>query len=296
MPILCGLRKVFMGFCLLLLISSCASQMDNIDTFYTIPVVTYLRECPKYDCPVVAEIYNADKVTVLEKDPGGWWRVQSEQSQKIGWTQPELLSVNPISAKTYYIAVDGLALRSSPAEDAVTRLLLGYGDRVQKVAEQKGWWFVVAEKDRSIGWIPEFMASEEPPEQREVQSARLVESMVTGSLASLAQPAAGPHSYFVAAETVTLHIIPSESSGVVKVLKLNDKVAKISQSGADWLKVRYLDTGAEGWAPVRFFKDSPVTDTTQIVQKKKKPAKKPRRQNQQAQDGLGAENLEPEGM
>jgi uncharacterized protein YgiM (DUF1202 family) len=245
---------------------------------------------------VVAEIYNAERVTVLEKDPEGWWRVQSSRDEKIGWTQQELLSFAPISAKTYYIAVDGLVLRNAPAEDAVSRLLLGYGDKVQRIADKHGWWFVVVEKDKAIGWIPASMASEEPPGPGRMKSARAAEPAQAGEAPSQVPPGSESRPYFVAAENFKLHSIPADGSHVVKVLKLNDKVVKIARSGADWVKVKFLETGAEGWARTRFLKESPVTGSAQIVKEQKKSRKKPRPSNQKIQDALKAKPLEPEGM
>ena len=75
---------------------------------------------------------------------------------------------------------------------------------------------------------------------------------------------------------------------LVKVLKLNDKVEKISQSGSDWFKIRYLDTGAEGWALAHCLKGSPVTDKNQIVTPEKRSPKKVKK--------FQSKPLEPEGM
>ncbi len=296
MPRLLGLRKIIMVILILISISSCAAHHNKIEAFYIIPAVTYLRECPNYDCPVVAEIYNSDSVTVLYKKEGGWWQVQSGRDQKIGWAQRDLLSPTPIMVETYYITGDGLTLRNSPAEDAVSRIPLAYGEKVQKIAEQNGWWRVAVEKDKSMGWIPAARASADPPGQPGMQRAPLAEGEKTGSGSSQARPAARPDYYFVAAETLKLHLIPSDSSNVVKILKLNDKVDKISQSGSGWFKVRYLETGAEGWAPVRYLKDSPVTEIAQIVQKKKMRRKKPPQPKQQVQDPGASKTLEPEAM
>ena len=146
----------------LILISlfSCSTNTKTVDFYYCISTVTYLRDCPNYDCQVVTEIYNADKVRFLEKNDSGWWRVQSLRDQKIGWTQRDLLSNVYIISKTYYVVVDELPLRDSPGEDIVSRKFLGYGDEVKKIAEKDGWWRVLAEKDKVIGWIPAKMVSE----------------------------------------------------------------------------------------------------------------------------------------
>ena len=132
-----------------LLLCSCAKNYKPIEFYYSIPTVSYLRECPAYDCQVVTTIFNADKVKVLEKNDAGWWQVQSALDQKIGWTQRDLLSEIPLITQKYYVAADALPLRDSPNEDVVSRKLLGYGDAVQKIDEKDGWWRVLVEKDKS---------------------------------------------------------------------------------------------------------------------------------------------------
>jgi len=237
---------------------------------------------------VVTEIYNADKVKVLDKNDAGWWQVQSARDQKIGWTQSDLLSDIPLATKNYYIAADGLPLRDSPNEDIVSRKLLGYGDEVQKIDEKNGWWRVLVEKDKSIGWIPAQMASAtrlEPPGK----SAQAVQG------APETRGPSKPAYLFVAAENLKLYLIPSIPSQVVKVLKLNDKVEKISQSGSSWVKTRYLQTGVEGWALARYFRDAPVTERNQIVSDRKKSLKKASRPSKRI-PSPDSESLEPEGM
>jgi uncharacterized protein YgiM (DUF1202 family) len=271
-----------------LILYSCALNNQNVNYYYSIPTVSYLRDCPGYDCQVVAEIYNANEVRFLEKNDAGWWRVQSQRDQKIGWIQGDLLSNVPLIAKNYYVVVDELPLRNSPGEDIVSRKLLGYGDEVHKIAEKDGWWRVLAEKDKALGWIPAKMVSETMPEHPgEPEKSDKISS--TTSLPKTSY-------YFVAAENLKLYIIPSIPSKVVKELKLNDTVEKISQFGSLWVKVRYPTTGAEGWAHARYLKDSPVTSKNQIVTGKKKILKKASPSSQQVKKSVESESLEPEGM
>jgi uncharacterized protein YgiM (DUF1202 family) len=305
------------------LLCSCAVTEKKVDFFYSVPTVSYLREGPAYDRPVVTEIYNADKVKLLEKNDAGWWQVQSIRDQKIGWTQRDLLSENPLISKSYYVKMDGLPLRDSPNEDIVSRRLLEYGDQVKKIADKGDWWRVLVEKEKAIGWIPAAMATETPPQpmqQSEKMAAGCVSchgdgcarapgQMPEDHLArvnpkqSSVKPEGAPETlcpakpayYFVAAENLKLYLIPSIPSQVVKVLKLNDKVEKISQSGSIWIKIRYLNTGVEGWAFARYLRDTPVTEKNQIVTDKKKSLKKASSPSPQTQ-GPTSESIEPEGM
>jgi hypothetical protein len=287
MPIFIKQNKLFVIIILILLFNACAVN-NKIDLFYSIPTISYLREGPNYDSPVVTELYNADTVKLLEKNDSGWWQVKSFRNDNIGWTQRDLLSNTPIIAQNYYITVSELPLRNSPQQDVISRNLVGYGDTVKKIAEKDGWWRILVEKDKSIGWIPATMASETPPEPLGAEKPKIPASAKAdkGSLAS--QPAPQLSYYFVATGSLDLYIIPFIPSQVVKVLKLNDKVDKISQSGTDWFKIRYLDTGAEGWALAHFLKSSPVTDKNQIVTPEKKSPKKVKK--------FKSEPLEPEGM
>lgn len=270
------------------LINSCAIN-NKIDSFYSVPTISYLREGPNYDSRVVTELYNADKVKLLGINDNGWWQVQSLRNEQVGWTQRDLLSETPIIAKSYYIIGNSVPLRNSPRQDVISRNLLDYGDAVKKIAENDGWWRVLVEKDKSIGWVPAKMISENPVDQPEGEKPKILESDRTGKDSFITQPASKVVHYFVAAGSLNLYIIPSIPSQVVKVLKLNDKVEKISQSGLDWFKVRYLDTGAEGWTLFRYLRSSPVTDKAQIVTPEKKSQKRvmlPKKQK----------TLEPEGM
>jgi len=274
---------------LTVLLYSCTTHQEKKGFYYSIPTVSYLRECPAYDCQVVTEIYNADKVKFIEKLDTGWWQVQSSRDQKIGWIQLELLSNNPIIPQNYYVTVEELPLRSSPSSDIVSRKMLSHGDEVQKLGEKDDWWRVIVEKDKAIGWIPAKMVSETQPKQRG-EPPKIDEAI------SETPPSSKISYYFVASDNVKLYLIPSLSSQIVKVLKLNDKVAKISESGTTWIKVRYLNTGAEGWAAARYFKNSPVTDKNQIVTNKKKLRKKASSPKQKTPRPLDSQSLEPEGM
>jgi uncharacterized protein YgiM (DUF1202 family) len=278
----------------LVFLISCSTPQKPESFYYSIPTVSYLREAPGYDSQVVAELYSADQVMPLNKS-NGWWRVQSSRDEKIGWTQRDLLSEAPIIAKNYYINRDGLPLRDVPVEDVVSRNLLSLGDQVQKIDQKGGWWRVLVEKDKAIGWIPAVMASETwPAPPGSVGAAKNASEQVEeGSVST--KPATKPDHYFVATENLQMYIIPFINSQVVKVLILNSKVEKITQPNAEWVKIRYLDTGAEGWAQARYLKASPVTKKDQIVTTGKKSRKKVLKKPP-SKEPSEPKRLEPEGM
>jgi uncharacterized protein YgiM (DUF1202 family) len=270
---------------LLALLCSCAVNHDKKQYYYNNTIISYLREYPNYDCQIITELYNSDKVKLIGKNDVGWWQVQSERDQKVGWIQQDLLNDNPIVSKNYYIKVDTLPLRDSPSEDIFSRKVLSFGDKVQKIVEKDDWWRVLVVEDKVIGWVPAKAVTE-----TRAETEKFLKPVKTAPEAQCSSKA----SYdFVASENVKLHLLPVSSSQVVKILKLNDKVVKISESGTTWVKVRYLDTGAEGWAAARCFKNFPITDKKQIVTNKWKLHKKASSSTQRTQKW---DSLEPEGM
>jgi uncharacterized protein YgiM (DUF1202 family) len=287
MPTLIAPNRLFIIIIITLLFSACAVH-NKVDFFYSIPTISYLRESPGYNSPVVTELYNADTVKLLEKNDNGWWQVQSLRTENVGWTQRDLLSNTPIIAQNYYIIISDLPLRNSPRPDVISRNLLAYGETVKKITAKDGWWRILVEKDKAIGWVPASLVSETPPVPLKGNKIKITAADKTERATPENQPAPQLSYYYVAGGSLELYIIPFIPSEVVKVLKLNDKVKKISQAGNDWFKIRYLDTGAEGWAQARFLKDSPVTDKSQIVTPVKKPSRKFRKGK--------SKPLEPEGM
>jgi uncharacterized protein YgiM (DUF1202 family) len=274
---------------------SCSTAQKPESVYYTIPTISYLRDGPSYDSQVVGELYSADQVTPLNKNDG-WWRVQSSRDEKIGWTQRDLLSEAQIIVKNYYITENGVPLRDAPNEDLMSRNLLSLGDQVQKVDQKGGWWRVLVEKDKAIGWVPAAMASETQPVPPGSVGPSNNASEQGEKGASLTKPDTKPNYYFVTTENLKMFIIPLISSQVVKVLILNSKVEEIAHPNSEWVKIRYLDTGAEGWAQARYLKDSPVTKKSQIVTPGKKSRKKTQSHKSLNKETSKSKKLEPEGM
>lgn len=239
--------------------SSCVPKQVETkpSVYYVTPVITYLKECPGYDCKVVGELYRADRVEQLEVKEN-WWRVRLDKGTLTGWLQAELLNPTPIEAAYYYVAADSLELRECPSPDCPFRKILLKGDRVQKIdANDQGWLRVLVEKDAGIGWVPAAQVSDQAvkPESK---------------------PAPEKEYYFAAGATVNLYSLPLFSSKVVKSLPLNEKVEVLVHHGKDWFKVRHLASGAEGWAAAKDLKTSPVAAEPPKPRKKfrRKPAPK----------------------
>lgn len=254
---------------LLVLVPACAIAPTSPQprVYYSVPAVSYLRSCPELDCPVVSEVYLADEVQLLESRPDGWWRVKSRRDEAVGWTQRALLSERPLPGQTYYVVAKELPVRDSPHSEATSRRRLEFGDKVQKLTEREAWWRVLVEKDRAIGWVPAVNLAEKlPPEP--------VTAPQGGQTASGSPPTASPLYLYVASDTAALHLLPLKDSQVLRRLKLNDKVESIADSGPRWRKVRFPETGAEGWVETRFLRQEPVTARGQIIPARGKPAKR----------------------
>jgi hypothetical protein len=284
-------RLIIIGFlgCLV----ACAITPHQPELLYSIPAISYLRETPQYDSKVVSELYTADQVKLLNKSDG-WWQVQSLRNEKIGWTQRDLLSEAPIIAKEYYITADGVPLRDAPHEDITSRNFLSMGEQVQKLEQKGDWWRVLVMKDKAIGWIPATMASETQPKPSGLAGTPDLAPEKQGKAVSPG-PSPQPNHYFVAAETLPMHLIPLKSSQVVKILALNSQVAEIARNNFGWVKIRYLDTGAEGWSETRYLKTSPVTKKSQIVIERKS-RKKGHFRKAPSKEPSQTKGLEPEGM
>lgn len=298
---MCALR--ILGFILLLawLAMTCTScaltgARQGPEVFYTIPPVTYLREHPGYASQIVATLYQGEQVTLLSSLEDAWCRVQRKEDGQVGWMQRPLLSAAPIRLETYYIQAPEVPLREDPQEDVLSRQVLRRGDQVRKLSEnQQGWWRVLAEKDKSLGWLPAATVAASPPPESSPESAARPSGQDGGGPGYAPRPAPKIH-HFVAAATLELHLLPLISSPVVKVLQFNDKIEIVAASGAAWRKVKYPETGAQGWALARFLSESPGKAPKSFAPKKKKAPKKPKRPDLKKDQRLPPEDPDPEVM
>jgi uncharacterized protein YgiM (DUF1202 family) len=243
---------------LIVAINSCAamSSQTSQDISYTTPPVTFLRESPRYDSPNVGAVYRGDQVVILSRKPADWCQVQAVQSGKIGWIQSPLLSAQPISTPTYLVQVSKVRLQSTPQKNAPSPEVLSRGDKVRKLSEnQQGWWMVLAEKDKSLGWLPATAVSGLKPETASPTPAASPAGEGSAKVAA-STPPAPKQLYYVATSNLNLHSLPLVSSQVMNTLKFNDRVEKLGQSDSQWIKVRYPVTGAQGWTQGTFLADS----------------------------------------
>jgi len=279
-------------------ISSCAAMNANIsqEVYDTTPAVTFLRENPGYDSPNVAAVYRGDRVVMLSRRADDWCQVQAVQSGKIGWMQSPLLSAVPISTPTYSIQASKVRLQETPQKDANSPEVLSRGEAVRKLSEnQGGWWLVLVEKDQKLGWIPgTAVAKGEPAAAAPAPPAGPSEKGAAGAAAS-SHPAA-KQLYYVATANLNLHSLPLVSSQVVKTLKFNDRVEKIDQSDSKWIKVRYPESGAQGWAQGMFLADASLKTPRVLPPRKRTPLKRPVCPKPGEPEKTQPEEVEPEVM
>jgi uncharacterized protein YgiM (DUF1202 family) len=279
-----AVRKKKQGLSLLWLvlglISACAAPQvaEPPETYYVTTVISYLRECPEYNCQVVAELYRGDAVKLLGRGGEDWWQLYSERTGRTGWLQSSLLSQTPQAITEAYYVRENVTLRDCPGNDCPGHKLLLRGDEVQQIIDNgKGWWRVLAVKDRSLGWVPANQVSATP--------------------VILAAPPAPENkgAWFVGPETLELHALPLGDTQVVKVLNRNDQVEKLSEPGGQWLKVRHPKSGAEGWTKTSYLKDSPVV-AEEAPPKRKKAKKKVATQKSKEEAPPKSPVLKPEPM
>ncbi len=283
----------------LMIINSCTmiGAKSNQDIYYTTQPVAYIRKSPGYDSPQVATVYRGEQVVILSTGADDWRQIQTVQSGQIGWIQSSLLSSLPIPAQTYYVQADKVPLQNISQKEAPFGEVLYRGDKVRKLSENgEGWWQVLVEKDGNLGWLPATEVSERKPEtappMRAAEPARKGSTKVPAS----PQPVANQLSYYVATASLNLHRLPLVSSQVVKTLKFNDKVEKIDQSGSQWLKVRYPETGAQGWAQGFFLADSSLKTPRVFPQHRRTPVKRPVCPKPGEPEKTQPEEVEPEVM
>jgi uncharacterized protein YgiM (DUF1202 family) len=259
---------------LIVAISSCASMSPQTsqEIYYTTPPVTFLRESPRYDSPNVATVYRGDQVVLLSRKAADWCEVKAVQSETFGWIQSPLLSAQPIPTPTYLVQASKVRLQSTPQKNAPAPEVLSRGDKVRKLSEnQQGWWMVLAEKDKSLGWLPATAVSGLKPETASPPPAATPSG--EGAAKVAASPAPLPKQlYYVATGDLNLHSLPLSSSQVVNTLKFNDRVEKIGQSDSQWIKVRYPVNGAQGWTQGMFLADASLKSPREFPQ----PAQKRR--------------------
>lgn len=294
-------RNLGLTIALVWLVMACAACALNGarpggEVYYTIPPVTYLREHPGYASQTVATLYRGEQVTLLSGLEDTWCRVQRTEGGQVGWIQRPLLSAAPVPPETFYVQVQEVPLRDDPQEDVLSRQILHRGDQVRKLADnQQGWWRVLVDKDKSLGWLPAGTVGDSPPPAGVRESAAKPFGQDGRGPGAAPPPAAKAHR-FVTAASLELHLLPLTSSPVVKVLKFNEKVEILAASGPDWRKVKYPQTGAQGWALARFLSDSPGKAPKSLAPKRKKAPKKVKRPDLKKDQGLPSEDLDPEVM
>jgi len=297
-------RSIFLLFFLLML-SSCAltsnltsnlvpNKQVGPKVFYTVPPVTYIRELPGYASKNVGPVYHGEQVTILSiMEDEDWCRVQASSGQQ-GWIQRALLSPVPLRVETYYVQEPEVPLRPEPKQEVISRQMLHQGDEVIKLAEkEQGWWQVLVERDKSLGWVPAASLGAERPMPMAARAAAKPSDKKEAEAPSSSPP--GPPQFFVAVNSLELHLLPLVSSKVVKVLQFNDKVEEISRSGPAWRKVRFPETGVQGWTQESYLAKSPGTAPKAAVHRKKAPARTKRPGPKKKTPGQ-AEELDPEVM
>jgi uncharacterized protein YgiM (DUF1202 family) len=209
--------------------------------YYVSPTTTFLRECPSYECGIVATVYSGDRVELLDRNEFGWSRSRLVRTGAVGWIPSDLLSGSPLPA-TYYVATSTVYIRDCADFNCRALQLLTRGDRIEKLdQDSRGWWRVRAYRSGTVGWIPASAVSLSP----------------------------GPPIYYVAINGLNLRAGPSTGSKVLISLSLNDREEMLDQSPTGWSKVRDLRTGVIGWVSSHYLETFPVSHSKAAPKKRK---------------------------
>ena len=238
---------------LLLLLCACASPPAPAPPahFYLTPPLTYHRDAPSFEGNVLAQLYRGEQVERLDEIERGWWRVRANRTGQTGWVQGELFSPHSPPVTYLYVTVTTVPLRECPEEACPALQLLYGGDRVQELEENQEWARVLAEKSRTLGWLPKGVLAETP---------------VT------AQPRRPEKPYaYVAVPRLKVRLTPGLRVPVVKTLTLNDQVERLEANAAGWVRVRQPASGAVGWVQGRYLGALPAVSPPRAAPAKKKP-------------------------
>jgi uncharacterized protein YgiM (DUF1202 family) len=213
--------------------------------YYVSPASTYLRDCPSYECGIIANVFSGDRVELLDRNDYGWARVRLERSGQVGWIPGDLLSLSPMPA-TFYVAASTVYLRECADYNCRALELLYRGDRIEKLDQNNlGWWRVASLKSRAQGWIPVSAVSSSP----------------------------GPPYFYVAVSSLALRAGPSTSTRVLTTLGLNNQVEMLGMGPGGWANVRDMRTGTIGWVSSYYLETFPVSQA-RPAPKRKTPSKK----------------------
>jgi uncharacterized protein YgiM (DUF1202 family) len=212
---------------------------------YVVPTVTYLRDCPGYECGIVSEVYSGDRVVVLDRNDFGWVRVQLDRTGGIGWISADLLSYSAVPA-SFYVSLRNVYLRSCADYNCSTVELLHRGARVDKLdQDSRGWWRVRSFSTGNLGWIPAASLSIRP----------------------------GPPYYYVNVSSLALRSGPSTGNKILTTLGFNNQVEVMGSGVSGWLQVRDTRTNIIGWVYGRYLESSPVS-SPRSVPKPRSPSRK----------------------
>jgi uncharacterized protein YgiM (DUF1202 family) len=129
--------------------------------YYVIQNNVPLLESPKKDSPSLALLSKGDRVTKLEENSPGWWRIKVATTGIQGWLPAVALDEKPVESKSdqaskefYYVTLRSLDLRTKPWIKDASIKTLHFNEQVQKVAENsRGWVKVRVPADGVQGWV-----------------------------------------------------------------------------------------------------------------------------------------------
>jgi uncharacterized protein YgiM (DUF1202 family) len=122
-------------------------------TYYVAATTMYLRDCADFNCRALELLTRGDRVEKLDQDNRGWWRVMSFKTRTQGWIPASAVSLTP-GPPYYYVAINGLNLRTGPSTSNRVLTSLGFNQKVEFLSQSPTGWSEVRDlRTGVIGWV-----------------------------------------------------------------------------------------------------------------------------------------------
>ena len=132
-----------------------------------------VRETEDKDSKVVAKLDNGEKVALMEKSEGNYWKVYIEAEEIIGYidyhylTNKEDAVTDPV---TRYVQVEEgnrLSILNTPDADGAAIGMAERGDEVTVLAKPNDTYaYIYNSEKRAYGYVERSKLSEEEPEEK----------------------------------------------------------------------------------------------------------------------------------
>lgn len=122
--------------------------------------VVKVREGPDEDSTVLTKLSNGEKISLIDKEDDGYWKIYIKAENIIGYMPEHYLTnerdavTEPVTRYVDIKAGDTMTIRSLPEEDANAVGLLERGQKVTLMADMSGDFdYIYADKAKTYGYV-----------------------------------------------------------------------------------------------------------------------------------------------